>query len=551
MSVKPDKTSSPEIDADTIEQLLQQYELLDATELIANMGHCHWDYTDNRLISCSEGYARIFNMSVEEVLDFQSDWQRNMAQIFPEDLERYLAAYYSQQETGHYTVEYRFRRNDGEIRWLREVGMLKYDDNENVVDAFAILQDITERVAHERNLEDQQALAQQVEAITDIGYFINDEEIDKFLYISDGYARIHGMTVDEFMRHVETTGDNLSPVYAEDRERLLAEIASYIENGDDNFESEYRIVKPNSEIIWLRERSKSRLKKNGRVKLTLGVVQDITEKRNYELNLRQARDSLEAMVTERTQQLADTIAQLKQEVTEREAISTELENKNAELERFAYTVSHDLKTPLVTIKGFLGLLEQDLDANDPQRVKQDIEKLNQAADTMAQLLEELLELSRIGRVVGDLVTCNLTRIAHQAIQMTEAKAFELGAEVVVENMPEVSVDRTRLTEVYQNLIENALKFMGDQPSPRIEIGSIDQNGRPCFYVRDNGIGIAPEYHDLVFGLFERLNMDIDGTGVGLALVKRIIDVHGGSATRNGGDGHSQVGGEFLDGEKPI
>ncbi len=527
MSVNPDKISSLEIDAAVIERLLQQYELLDATELIANMGHCRWDYHNNQLISCSEGYARIFNMNVDEILAVQSNWESSLEQIHPEDRDHYLETYYSQQESGHYTVEYRFRRNDGKTRWLREVGMLKYDDDRNVVDAFAIIQDVTERVVHERDLEDQQELAHQVEAITDLGYFINDEEIDEFLYVSEGYARIHGMTVDEFMRHVEATGDNLAPVHAEDRERLLAEIASYIENGDDNFESEYRIVRPDGEIIWLRERSKSRLKKKGRVKLTLGVVQDITEKRNYEQNLQQARDSLEATVTERTQQLADTIAQLKQEVGEREAVSSELESKNAELERFAYTVSHDLKTPLVTIKGFLGLLEQDLDANDLGRVKQDMEKLNQAADTMGQLLEELLELSRIGRVVGDLVTCSLTRIAHQAIQMTEAKAFELGAEIVVENMPEMSVDRMRLTEVYQNLLENALKFMGDQSSPRIDIGSTEQNGQHCFYVRDNGIGIAPEYHDLVFGLFERLNVDIEGTGVGLALVKRIIDVHGG------------------------
>ena len=94
-------------------------------------------------------------------------------------------------------------------------------------------------------------------------------------------------------------------------------------------------------------------------------------------------------------------------------------------------------------------------------------------------------------------------------------------------MPEVSVDRMRLTEVYQNLIENAIKFIGDQPAPRIHIGMDERNGLRCYYVRDNGIGIAPEYHQLVFGLFERLSMDVDGTGVGLALVKRIVEVHGG------------------------
>ncbi len=528
MSAIPENIRAGYIDEAVFKQLLDQRELLDATELIAQIGHCQWDYRNNRLLSCSQGYARIFNMSVEEIIALQSNWEQSLAQMHPDDRDDYLEAYYALQEAGNYTVEYRFIRNDGETRWLREVGLLKYDDNHNVIDAFGIIQDITERVAHQHILEDQQELARQVEAITDIGHFINDEEIDKFLYISPGYARIHGMSVEEFMHHVESFGDNLAPVYHEDRERLLAEIDRYIENGDDFFDSVYRVVRPDGEIIWVQERSKSRLKKNGRVTLTLGVIQDITEKRNYQQNLQDAKDSLETTVEERTQQLADTVSQLQQEITEREEVSIELENKNAELEQFAYTASHDLKTPLVTIKGFLGLLDRDLAANDLARAAQDMEKVNQAADTMARLLEELLELSRIGRVVGDLVSCNMTRIARQAVQMAEASIFELGAEVIIEDMSEVNIDRMRLTEVYQNLVENALKFMGEQTSPKIVIGTTDRNGKTCYFVRDNGIGIAAEYHDLVFGLFERLSMDVDGTGVGLALVKRIIKVHGGN-----------------------
>ena len=538
MSVNPEKITAREIDEAAIEKLLLQRELLDATELIANIGHCQWDYRDNHLISCSKGYARIFNMSIEEVLDFQSDWGRNKAQIHPDDLEQYLAAYTAQQETGHYTVEYRFLRNDGELRWLREVGLLRFDDNHEVFEAFGILQDITDQVAHKVELEDQQEIARQAEAITEIGYFICDEDLNKFRYISPGYARIHGFTVEAFMHHVEAVGDNLALVHPEDRARLSAEIGTYIENGDDSFEAEYRILKLDGEVIWVRERSKSRVKKDGRVALTLGVVQDITEKHIYEQSLQNAKNSLELTVEERTRQLNETVSQLQQEIRERTIISNELEDKNAELERFAYTASHDLKTPLVTIKGFLGLLERDLAANDMDRAAQDIAKVNQAADTMGRLLEELLELSRIGHVVGDLVTCSLTKIARQAAQMSEATIFEIDADVVIEEMPEVNVDRMRLTEVYQNLIENALKFMGDQPSPRIQIGMLEKDGAHCFYVRDNGIGIAAEYHHLIFGLFERLSIDVEGTGVGLALVKRIIEVHGGEVwVESEGPGH--------------
>lgn len=512
---------------DQVQQLLDQRDLLDATELIANMGHCQWDYRNNRLISCSLGYARIFNMSIDEIIDLQSDWEKSLAQIHPDDRDSYLDAYYAQNEAGNYSIEYRFLRNDGEVRWLREVGLLKRDSNNNVTDAFAILQDVTERREHQRHLEDQEELARQVEAITDIGYFINDEEIDRFLYISPGYARIHGYSVDEFLQHVEAVGDNLDPVHDDDIGWLRAQIEEYCKLGHDSFEAEYRIVRPDGDIVWVRERSASRAKKDGKVTLTLGVLQDITEKRNYEQNLQRARDSLEETVAERTRQLNETVAELQQEIRERTIISSELESKNAELERFAYTASHDLKTPLVTIKGFVGLLERDLAKQDPRRIAQDIDKINQAADTMARLLEDLLELSRIGRVVGDLLTCSMSKIARQALQLAEAKVFAIDAEVDVDAMPEASVDRLRLTEVYQNLIENSLKFMGEQTRPRIHIGCEERGGNRCYFVSDNGSGIAREYHELVFGLFERLSMDVDGTGVGLALVKRIIEVHGG------------------------
>ena len=526
MSSKLENPIPFSLDAE-FEKLLGHRELLDATELIANVGHCQWDFKNNRLISCSQGYARIFNMTIEEIIALQSSWEQSLAQIHAEDRARYLAAYHSLQETGNYTVEYRFLRNDGEIRWLREAGLLKLGKKREVIDAFGIIQDISEQVAYQTDLENIQELARQVEAITDLGHFINDEEFDEYLYISPGFARIHGRTVEEYMQFVGAAGDNLAAIHEEDRERLRADIIEYVERADDSFDAEYRVVHPDGKVAWVRERSKSRLKENGRVKLTLGVSQDITEKKNYEQSLQDAKDSLEDTVTERTQQLADTVQQLQQEIAERGTVSSELENKNAELERLAYTVSHDLKTPLVTIKGFLGLLDKDLAAQDTDRAAMDIEKINVAADTMVRLLEELLELSRIGRVVGEPVTCRISEIARHAMRMVEARIVEQGIEIEIDDMPAVSGDKTRLVEVYQNLIENAIKFMGDQQSPRVHIGSKQQDGNTSFFVSDNGIGIADEYHDLVFELFERLSLDVEGTGVGLTLVKRIVEVHGG------------------------
>ena len=257
------------------------------------------------------------------------------------------------------------------------------------------------------------------------------------------------------------------------------------------------------------------------------LEQESFDREKAEQKLRHAKDSLETAVEHRTRELADTIELLKQEVENREMISSELEKKNAELERFAYTVSHDLKSPLVTITGFLGLLGNDIAANKTDRIQQDIERICSAVDTMGTLLNDLLELSRIGQVRGDPVTCNLSEIAKQAMVLVGSEIDKTGAEIVIEDMPKVKADATRLVEVYQNLIENAIKFVGEQKSPRVHIGSVEKDGMICCFVRDNGIGIAAEYHDQVFGLFERLNVDVDGTGVGLTLVKRIIEAHGG------------------------
>ncbi|MEM7355750.1 MAG: PAS domain S-box protein [Acidobacteriota bacterium] len=211
-----------------------------------------------------------------------------------------------------------------------------------------------------------------------------------------------------------------------------------------------------------------------------------------------------------------------------QAQNEELEVTNAEMERFVYTVSHDLKSPLVTIKGFIGLLARDAAAGNIERLQHDLERISIAADKMYRLLEELLELSRVGRVVNAMERVPVGDLVNEALELQSSQLEKKQVEVVVEpELPDMWCDRVRLQEVVQNLIENAVKFLGSQPAPRLEIGAEQQAESTVCYVRDNGIGIEAKYQDKVFGLFERLDQTIDGTGVGLALVRRIIEVHGG------------------------
>jgi PAS domain S-box-containing protein len=208
--------------------------------------------------------------------------------------------------------------------------------------------------------------------------------------------------------------------------------------------------------------------------------------------------------------------------------SRELQEKNDELNRFVYAVSHDLRSPLVTIQTFQGHLEQDLRSRDAALVAKDLGYIRGAADKMGRLLDELRRLSRVGRIVNPSEEAPLQEIVKEALNLVAGRITDRGMRVDLTKEPVVLYgDRTRLVEIFLNLVDNAAKFMGDQPAPRVEIG-VEQAGEELvLQVRDNGIGIGPEVQPLVFGLFHKLDPGSEGEGIGLALVKRIVELHGG------------------------
>jgi signal transduction histidine kinase len=226
--------------------------------------------------------------------------------------------------------------------------------------------------------------------------------------------------------------------------------------------------------------------------------------------------------------LRDMQKKLRQQAEQERLYLKELEDKNAELERFTYTVSHDLRSPLITIQGFSGALRQSVAQGNSERMEKDIQRIHAAADKMQLLLDDLLELSRIGRLANPPEKISLEDITREATELVEGTLMARGVQVRIgSDLPILFGDRKRLVEVMQNLIENAAKFMGDQKEPFIEIGALKKRGETLCYVRDNGIGIHPRYHEKIFDLFDKLDQNMPGTGIGLAIVKRIIEIHKG------------------------
>lgn len=224
----------------------------------------------------------------------------------------------------------------------------------------------------------------------------------------------------------------------------------------------------------------------------------------------------------------DEISKRQEAEQEREEVIQQLKRKNQELDRFAIRVSHDLKSPLITLAGFLGYLEKDLKDGNYDRAGKDFSQINAAAKTMGTFVDELLDLSRVGRIVNPPKDVPFDEIVRDALGVTDGWLKERQVQVETDSIfPFVHVDRMRVVQVMQNLITNAVKFMGDQPNPKINIGFKEVDGEHIFSVNDNGIGIATEHHERIFELFNKLNPDIEGTGIGLGLVKKIIEVHNG------------------------
>jgi len=220
------------------------------------------------------------------------------------------------------------------------------------------------------------------------------------------------------------------------------------------------------------------------------------------------------------------------DITELKRANAELERKNDELETFVYAASHDLKSPIVSILGYLFLLSRDLEAGKIDEMPEFVGRIKRAAERMRNSVDDLLELSRIGRVDGEIDRIELRAVIDETIQQEVSIAgrddivweYDLEAKAI-------AIDATHLSHILQNLIGNAIRYGTKEPNGKVVIGSRSlPDNRTQLFVRDFGTGVAPAHRDKIFELFQRLERDRKGTGVGLAIVRKIAEIYGGSAT---------------------
>jgi PAS domain S-box-containing protein len=292
-----------------------------------------------------------------------------------------------------------------------------------------------------------------------------------------------------------------------DREQVTSTFLHSVETRKE-FVLEYRVVWPNGTIRHMSSRGKPFCDPGGHAVRLTGVTLDITDAKIAEEKIRSLNADLELRVQNRT---------------------SELTAANQELEAFTYSVAHDLRAPLRHVDGFAQMLQEALGPNSSPESTQLVRRIRTAILNMGRLVDDLLNLARVGRQELSRSPVDLQVLVNQVIDELHGEAKGRSVEWRLSTLPGLTCDSGLIHQVFTNLLSNALKYTRQRPQATIHIGSKEAEGEKIIFVRDNGVGFDMKYSSKLFGVFQRLHRpeEFEGTGVGLATVDRIIRKHGG------------------------
>jgi PAS domain S-box-containing protein len=583
---------------------------------LARMGYWDWDVATETLHWSPE----VFDIFGQDPQHFTPTAERFEALIHPEDREAFLEQRSQMLEAeGYASIEHRIVLPDGSTRHVLELAEVHRDAQGEVVQVSGTVQDITERKRTEEALSESEALLKRSQVMAHVGSWVFDAATEQLRWSEETY-RIFGVRRSDFDPTYERF---LMSVHPDDRAAVDAEFSESLKRGVEEYEIEHRIIRRDTgEIRWVHEKCEHVRDGAGALLRSVGMVQDITERRRAEEALREAHQCLEAffehsprlagifdregryrMANPATAQalgrtpediagqtfrelLSPEVAEtfmnridrmvesqgplaiddqivigdeerifetilfplswegetpltfgfMASDVTERKRAerelaryAAELKRSNRELEQLGYVLSHDLQEPARTVKGYLDLLARRCRGQLDSQTDTYIAHAMDGAERMQEMIRALLDLSRIETRGHTFAPVDVEALVERTLTMLQPTLEATAATVTYDALPTVHADPAQLAQVFQNLITNALKFRRDEVAPQVEISADRKDGAWHFSVADNGIGVDPKQADRVFQIFQRLHTreEYPGTGIGLALCRKVIERHGG------------------------
>jgi PAS domain S-box-containing protein len=485
------------------EEGLQKSEaLLNITQRLSKVGGWEFDVETGKSFWTEEVY-RIHEISKESGIDH---FQESLKCYSPEDRSRIKDAFRGVAEKGEaYDLEFPFTTFKGRPLYIRTTAQPVYE-NGKIVRIIGNIMDITERKQAENALKESEAKYRMLHenAGVGIGYYKPDGEVISYNRLAATHMQgkpedFKGKSIYELFPRQE------ADFYMERIKRSLVE--------ESTVEYEDHLFLPSGEGWFLNIFARICDSKQNVIGVQI-ISQDITRRKLAEEEIKKLNQELERRVANRTAQL---------------------EVANKELEAFSYSVSHDLRAPLRSIDGFSQILHDEYNGILDEQGKNYLQRVRSATQRMAQLIDDMLNLSRVSRAEINIRQVDLSEIAINIANELHENQPEREVEFIIQQGIKVNGDNHLLRIVLANLIRNSWKFTSKHPKARIEFSFQIQNDRPVYFIRDDGAGFEMKYAQKLFGAFQRLHTatEFPGTGIGLATVKRIIHRHGGKVWAEG------------------
>jgi len=459
-----------------------------------------WKDANSVYLGCNKNFAHDAGLDSPQAIigkdDYAQTW-KDQAELYRSDDKRVMS---SGQEKLNYE-EPQTTPDGGQI-YLRTSKIPLRDADGGVYGILGCYEDITEKKKAEQELRQHREhleelvkqRTQEVQLQAQIIDQIHDSVVSTDL---DGVVTSWNKGAERLFQYTaaEAIGKSICFVYPEEEHQFLQDQVIDPLKRKGEHECEVRMVRKNGEDFYA-QLALSMLTERGVPKGMIGYSMDITARKRAEFELLENRDELAAA--------------------------------NMELEAFSYSVSHDLRTPLRAIDGFSQLLLEDYNDRLDKEGQEYLGRIRFGAQHLAELIDDLLELARVGRYKLNVQPVNLAELARTTIDKLQEAEPDRQVEIVIEGDIEASGDPRLLSIVISNLLGNAWKYTSKSEAPRIEFGVTRKNSEDAYFVRDNGVGFDMEYVDKLFGTFQRLHgREFEGTGIGLATVQRIIKRHGG------------------------